>query len=77
MYILLSNTAPAISDLAVGIGVPVVQCDSVDEEESEEKAIWEMEDGNTITATNRIPVVIINFKLYLDNQHSNQFLVFS
>ena len=76
-YILLSNTAPTISDLAVGTGVPVVQYDSVDGEGSEEKIIWEMEDGNTITATNRIPVVIINFKLYSDKQHSNQFLVFS
>ena len=75
-YILLSNTAPAISDLAVGIGVPDVQCDSVDDEEGEEKTIWKMEDGNTITATNRIPVVI-NFKLCSDNQHSNQFLVLS
>jgi hypothetical protein len=76
MYILLSNTAPAISDLAVGIGVPVVQCDSVDDEWGEEKTIWKMEDGNTITATNRIPIVI-NFELCADNQYSKYFLLYS
>ena len=39
MYILLSITVPAISDLGVGRGVSVVQYDSEDDEESEEKAI--------------------------------------
>ncbi|CAN5600591.1 hypothetical protein BH23THE1_BH23THE1_23030 [soil metagenome] len=43
MYIISFNTAPAISDLAVGIGVPVVHYDSV--EEGVDNASLETEDG--------------------------------
>ena len=75
MYILSFNTAPAISDLAVGIDVPVVQYGSVDTDE--EKANWEIEDGKMLTATSNIIPVEISFKSYLDNQQSNYIPVFS
>ena len=58
----------------MGIGVPVVQCDSIDD--GEDEAVWEIDDGSTITATINIPTAI-NFKLFSGNQYSNQFLDFS
>ena len=57
MYILSFNTAPAISDLAVGIDVPVVQYGSVDTDK--EKANWEIEDGKMLM------LLVIQFQLRL------------
>ncbi len=55
MYIFSFNTDPAISDLAVGIDVPAVQYDSLDE--NDEKAVRKIEDDKIITATrNKITV---------------------
>ena len=66
MYILSFNAAPAISDLAVGIGVPVVQFDSVDV--GEEKANWEIGDGKMVTTNSNKTTVEVSFKPYSDNQ---------
>jgi len=75
MYILSFNTAPAISDLAFGIDVPIVQYGSVDTDK--EKTNWEIEDGKMLKVTSNTIPVEINFKLYIDNQQSSYIPVFS
>ena len=68
MYIFSFNTDPAISDRAVGIGVPAVQYDSPDA--GEENANMEREDGKMFTMISNKITVEANFKSNLDNKQS-------
>jgi hypothetical protein len=74
MYIFSFNTDPAISDLAVGIDVPAVQYDSLDEDD--EKAVRKIEDDKIITATRNKITVEATFNSYLDNQQSKLYSCF-
>ena len=74
MYIFSFNTDPAISDHAVGIGVPTVQYDSPDA--GEENANMEREDGKMFATISNKITVKANFKSNLNNQQSKPYSCF-